>query len=123
MMEQIFVKLNEGGAFFTYPILVIAIVLIVYLIRALRSKERIDAIEKLLVNYGWLAFSWGNLGSAAGLIVAFDALKAKPLLELTGQNLAGGLKMVLICSLFSAFVFSLSRLFVIILRTIVSRNK
>lgn len=122
MIAQILQKLNEGGPVFTYPILTIAFVVTVYFIKALRNKQSVNSISKLIASYGWFVFAWGSLGSAFGLIVAFDTLKTKTLIELTAQDLAGGFRMIMLCSLLAAFVFSLSRLFVVIINTVESRK-
>ncbi len=118
MIAQITQKLNEGGAFFTYPMVLVLIILIVYFVKALRKKEMMPGYAKLIAAYGWFVFAWGSMGSAWGMIVAFDTLKKILLVNLTAQQLAGGLRMVLICSLLGSFVFSISRLFVLILQTV-----
>ena len=118
MILQVIEKMNEGGAVFTYPILATSIAISVYFIKALKNKLRIIGLAKLIANYGWFVFAWGSLGSAAGLIVAFDTLKTLTISTLTAQQLAGGFRMVILCSLLAAFVFSLSRIFIVILNTI-----
>ena len=116
MISEILDKLNEGGPFFTYPIFAIAVVLTVYFVKALRNKERSNAL-KLIGNYGWFAFGWGNLGNAVGVILAFDTVKNLTFSELTANQLHDGLRMAMICSLLAAFVFSLSRIYIVILNT------
>ncbi len=123
MISQIIEKMNEGGAIFTYPILTILIVVTIYFVNALRKKIRINGLTKLIASYGWFVFAWGNLGSAFGLIVAFDTLKTKTISTLTAQQLAGGFRMVILCSLFAAFVFSLCRIYIVILNTIENKKK
>jgi len=109
--------MNEGGAVFTYPILATSVVITVYFVKALRNKLRTNGLVNLIASYGWFVFAWGSLGSAFGLIVAFDTLKTKTISTLTAQQLAGGFRMVLISSLLAAFVFSLSRIYIVILNT------
>jgi len=117
MISQIIEKMNEGGAVFTYPILATSVVITVYFVKALRNKLRTNGLVNLIASYGWFVFAWGSLGSAFGLIVAFDTLKTKTISTLTAQQLAGGFRMVLISSLLAAFVFSLSRIYIVILNT------
>jgi hypothetical protein len=123
MILQIIEKMNQGGAVFTYPILATSIAVTIYFIKALRNNLRINGLAKLIASYGWFVFAWGSLGSAFGLIVAFDTLKTKTISTLTAQELAGGFRMVLLCSLFAAFVFSLSRIYIVILNTIENKRK
>lgn len=123
MISQIIDKMNEGGAVFTYPILATSVAVTIYFIKALRNKLKINGLAKLIASYGWFVFAWGSLGSAFGLIVAFDTLKTKIISTLTAQQLAGGFRMVLISSLLAAFVFSLSRIYVVILNTIENKKK
>lgn len=123
MISQIIEKMNEGGAVFTYPILATSIVVTIYFIKALRNKLRINVLAQLIASYGWFVFAWGNLGSAFGLIVAFDTIKTKTISTLTAQQLANGFRMLLISSLLAAFVFSLSRIYVVILNTVENKKK
>lgn len=123
MILQIIEKMNEGGAIFTYPILATIIVVTIYFIKALRNKLRINGFAKLIASYGWFVFAWGNVGSAFGLIIAFDTLKTITISTLTAQQLAGGFRMVMLCSLLSAFVFSVCRIYIVILNTIENKKK
>jgi hypothetical protein len=65
MILQIIEKMNQGGA------------VTIYFIKALRNNLRIHGLAKLIASYGWFVFAWGSLGSAFGLIVAFDTLKTR----------------------------------------------
>lgn len=123
MISQIIEKMNEGGAIFTYPILTISIVITIYFIKALRNNLKISGLSKLIENYGWFVFAWGSMGSAFGLVVAFDTLKTLTISSLTAQQLAGGFRMVMLCSLLTAFVFSLCRIYLLILSTIDNKKK
>ena len=126
MISQIIEKMNEGGAVFTYPILATGIVITIYFVKALRNKLKTNGLTKLVANYGWFAFGWGNLGCAVGVIAAFDTLKTKTYDELAilfANQLHDGLRIVMICSLLAAFVFSLSRLYIVVLNTIENRRK
>ncbi len=123
MFSQIIEKMNEGGAIFTYPILAISIVCTVYFVKALRNRSNLKGFSKIIESYGWFVFAWGSLGGAFGLVVAFDTLKTLTLNTVTAQQLAGGFRMVILCSLLSAFVFSLSRLYALILCTIKNKTK
>ena len=120
MISQIIEKMNEGGAVFTYPILATSVVITIYFVKALRNKLKRYGLTKLVANYGWFAFGWGNLGCAIGVIAAFDTLKTKTYDELAAlfaNQLHDGLRIVMICSLLAAFVFSLSRIYIVILNT------
>ncbi len=86
MILQIIEKMNEGGAVFTYPILATSIAVTIYFIKALRNNLRINGLAKLIASYGWFVFAWGSLGSAFGLIFAFDTLKTKIISTLTAPN-------------------------------------
>jgi hypothetical protein len=122
MISQIIQKMNEGGAVFTYPILATSIVITIYFVKALRNKLRTNGLAKLIASYGWFVFAWGSLGSAAGVIAAFDSVKNKIFSELTLNMAHDGLRMVMITSLLTAFVFSLSRIYIVILNTIENKK-
>ncbi|WP_066631406.1 hypothetical protein [Labilibacter marinus] len=115
MISQIIEKLNEGGAAFTYPMVFVLIVITYYFIKALRTKSQLEVLSKLISNYGWFIVAWGCFGKAIGMIIAFDSLKKLTIGSITGQQLAGGLRVVIICSLLSFFIFSISRLYILIL--------
>lgn len=115
MILQIIQKLNEGGAIFTYPIFGILFVMTFYFIKAIRNPINQEPLSKLIAHYGWFVIAWGGVGKAIGFIVAFDTLKTINFANLTAQQLAGGFRMVMICPLLAFFVFSMSRMFVLIL--------
>ncbi|WP_282038571.1 hypothetical protein [Saccharicrinis aurantiacus] len=121
-MEQILIKLNEGGAIFTYPILAITVGMAIYFAQALLKKRSYSSTENLITNFSWLSLGWGNVGIALGLIVAFDSIKTTAICDFKLQHLAGGLKMVFICFILSAFTFTLNRLFILILCYIRERS-
>lgn len=118
MFSQIIQKINEGGAAFIYPILFILVLIIVQFIKGIRHPQQRQSYYKLIKNAGWLAFAWGMFGKAFGLIIAFDSFKTIPLGELTAQQMAGGLRVVMLTPLVALFVFSVSRMFVLILNQI-----
>ena len=62
---------------------------------------------------GWFAVAWGFMGRTFGLIHAFDLVEVHG--ELTPSLLAEGLKMALVDPLFGIFVFTITRLGIIIL--------
>lgn len=119
-MADILGKMNDGGPFFTYPLMLFLILEIALFIAAfLRSNEQ-GKIQKVMVHLGWFAVAWGFLGRTFGLIMAFDMVAAAG--ELTPSLLAGGLKMALVNPLFGIFIFLLARLFLIIL-TVLEKKK
>ena len=99
MIMQIIEKMNEGGGIFTYPVMVILVIITIHLILAFRNKQQQQAHANIIKNLGWFAFGWSSFGKAIGLIVAFDTLKTIQLSEITAQQLAVGLRMALLCPL------------------------
>ena len=56
-------------------------------------------------------------------IIAFDTFKTIPIGELTSQQLAGGLRIVMLSPLFSLFVFSISRIYSSIIQYLLLRKE
>lgn len=117
-MKDLLGKFNDGGPVFTYPILVLLLVVILIFVLGMLKKMEHQKTITLLSHTGWFTVAWGFLGRTFGLIHAFDMVAAHG--ELTPRLLADGLKMALIDPLFGIMVFLVARLGIIIL---VSRQK
>ncbi|MFO7755023.1 MAG: MotA/TolQ/ExbB proton channel family protein [Bacteroidales bacterium] len=113
MINQIVVKLNEGGPFFTYPMVVMLIVIIGLFIWGLLQKGHNQKVISLLISFGWFSVAWAFLGHTIGLITAFDSVGAAG--ELAPKYVAGGLKIALINLVGGSILLLVSRLSVIIL--------
>jgi len=113
MIDQIIIKLKEGGPFFTYPMVVMLLVITGLFIWGLLQKGYNEKVVSLLISFGWFAVAWAFLGHTIGLITAFDSVGAHG--ELAPQHLARGLKIALINLVGGAVLLLVSRLTVIIL--------
>lgn len=113
MINQIIIKLNEGGPFFTYPMVVMLIIIIGLFIRGLLHKGYNQKVISLLISFGWFSVAWAFLGHTIGLITAFDSVGAHG--ELAPRYVAGGLKIALINLVGGSILLLVSRLSVIIL--------
>lgn len=112
--------LNEGGAFFMYPLLVMLILVIILIVKAFVKKESMDKTTILLKSITLFALVWGFLGHIIGMIGAFDAIESTD--EITSTMFAAGLKISLLTPVFGSVVFLIGRLGIIIL-TWISPNK
>ena len=112
-MSKIIIKLNEGGPFFTYPMMVILIIILALFIIELVRKNNHEKTISLLTSIGWFVIVWGFLGHSLGLISAFDQIQAAG--EVSPQIMAGGLKIALLCPLISSIVFLIARIEIIVL--------
>lgn len=112
-MNAIIDKLNDGGPFFTYPMVVMLIIIIALFIRGLIKKGLNQKTVSLLISFGWFTVAWAFLGHTIGLITAFDSIGAHG--ELAPEYVAGGLKIALLNLLMGAVLFLVARLSVIIL--------
>lgn len=112
-MTELLGKFNDGGPIFTYPILILLIVILALFVNGVVKKEGKGKTISLISSIGWFAVAWGFMGRTFGLIKAFDMVSAHG--ELTPRLLADGLKMALVDPLFGIFVFLVARLGIIIL--------
>jgi len=119
-MSSFFEKLNEGGPFFTYPIIVFLIIIIALFVKGYIRKENNKKIISLIASIEWFAVAWGFLGRTFGLIVAFDNIAAAG--ELTPPLMAEGLKMAILNPLLGISVFLIARLGIIILTLLQKEN-
>lgn len=106
-MSALFDKFNDGGPFFSYPIMILMIVIIALIIKGIIRRKENGKTIALLASLGWFTVAWGFLGRTFGLIVAFDNVSAHG--ELTPGLLAGGLKMAILNPLFAIIVFLIAR--------------
>jgi cytochrome c biogenesis factor len=112
-MESLFGKFNDGGPFFTYPILILLIVILALIVQGLMNRNDNKKTISLISSFGWFTVAWGFLGRTFGLIKAFDMIAAQG--ELTPRLMADGLKMALIDPLFGITVFLIARAGIILL--------
>lgn len=120
LFTQIIDKCNEGGPFFTYPILIVLFVITGIFIYDLIKKKDYGKTICLISHLGWFAVAWGFWGRAIGLIAAFDSTEAHG--EITIGALASGLKIALLDPVFGIFVFIIARIGIIAL-TLVQRKE
>jgi hypothetical protein len=107
MITQIINKFNEGGPSYTYPILILLIVIIALFVYGVIKKDNRSKMIELIKSFSWFTVAWGFYGRTIGLIVAFDNVEAHG--ELTPSLLADGLKMALINPIFAISVFLIAR--------------
>lgn len=113
LFTKIIIKLNEGGPFFTYPILILLFIIIGIFIYDVIKKSDYAKTISLISHLGWFAVAWGFWGRTIGLIDAFDSVEAYG--EITIGALASGLKIALLNPVFGIFVFLVARAGIIVL--------
>ncbi|MDZ7738225.1 MAG: hypothetical protein U5K32_03950 [Bacteroidales bacterium] len=113
MINQIIDKLNDGGPFFTYPMVVMLMAIIGLFIWGLLQKGYNQKVISLLISFGWFTLAWAFLGHTIGLITAFDSVGAHG--ELAPKYVAEGLTIALLNLLMGAFLFLIARLSIIVL--------
>lgn len=106
-MSALFDKFNDGGPFFSYPLMILMIVVIVLIVKGFIDQNSNGKTIALIASLSWFAVAWGFLGHTAGLIMAFDNVQAQG--ELTPKLLAEGLKMAILNPLFAVIVFLIAR--------------
>lgn len=119
LFTQIIDKCNEGGLFFTYPIMILLFVILGIFIYNLIKKSDYGKTISLISHLGWFAVAWGFWGRTIGLIAAFDSIEAHG--EITIGALASGLKIALLDPVFGIFVFLVARAAIIAL--VILQNK
>jgi len=112
-MTALFDKFNDGGPFFTYPLLILLLLIMALIANGFFNKSNNGKTIALIISLSWFALAWGFLGRTFGLIAAFDNIQAAG--QLTPHLLAEGLKMALLNPLFGIIVFLIARLGIIIL--------
>ena len=113
--------LNEGGAFFMYPLLFILILVIILIAKAFVKKDSKEKTISLLKSITLFALVWGFLGHIIGMIGAFDSIESSN--EITSATFAAGLKISLLTPVFGSVVFLVGRLGIIILTWITPAKK
>ncbi len=106
-------RIQEGGPFFMWPIVIVFIVIVALFARQLLSKADKAQTIVLISNISLFILSWGILGSVIGLIEAFDAVEG--LGEVSQGMMAGGLKIAFLTTVFGLVTFIFGRLFILIL--------
>ncbi len=121
---QFFNRLQEGGMFFMFPILLMLLLILFLTIKniLILRKEGFSSEKyiKLINSVGLLTLVWGVLGQLIGLVVAFD--KIELLDEISTAMLAGGLKVSALPTIFGFVVFVVSRAVTIIFTWIQSED-
>ena len=106
-------RIQEGGPFFMWPIVIVFIILVALFVRQLVTKADKAHTIILLSNISLFILSWGLLGSVIGLIEAFDAVEG--LGDVSQGMMAGGLKIAFLSTVFGLVTFITGRLFILIL--------
>lgn len=104
-------RLNEGGPFFMYTILLVFIICIILIIKEFLKPNQNGKTIELLKSLSLFALVWGFLGLMIGLIVAFDSISFDG--NINPGIFAGGLKVGLLSPTFGAFSFLITRLGII----------
>lgn len=115
-MSNIITKLNEGGPFFSYPMVVFLLIIIALFIKELIKKDNTSKTISLISSMGWFTVAWAFMGHTIGLITAFDSIAAAG--DIAPHVLAGGLKIALLNLMFGSSVLFAARLSIIILHLI-----
>ena len=110
---MLFDRLNEGGPFFMYPLLLILILIIILIAKGFLQKGSFDKTISLISSIALFAIVWGFLGQIIGLIGAFDAIESMG--NVSAEMLAAGLKVAFLPPVFGMFIFLIGRLGIIIL--------
>lgn len=106
-------RLNEGGPFFMYPLVLMLLICIGLVVYAFIKGDETNKLQKLLSAISLFALVWGFLGNMIGLITAFDAISISD--GISHQVLAGGLKVGLLSPVFGMVTFLIARLGIIAL--------
>ncbi len=112
-MTQLIDRIIEGGAFFTFPIVILFITIIVLIVRGIILKKNAQKIRKLIGSLGLFTVVWGVLGQVLGLIEALDTLES--IEAVSFGIIANGLKFTFLPTLFALITFLIARVGIIIL--------
>ena len=112
-MSNIISKLNDGGPFFSYPMVVFLIIIIALFLKEVIKKDNSAKTISLISSLGWFTVAWAFMGHTIGLITAFDSIEAAG--NISPHILAGGLKIALLNLMFGSFILFMARLSIIIL--------
>lgn len=106
-------RLNEGGPFFMYPMLLMLLACLGLIVYAFLKGDETDKLQKLVSSISLFALVWGFLGNLIGLISAFDAISISG--GVSYEVLASGLKVGLLSPVFGMVVFLIARIGIIAL--------
>ncbi len=112
-MSQFFDRLNEGGPFFMYPLLLILILVIILIVKCFLNKGKMVKTISLISSITLFALVWGFLGHIIGMIGAFDSIGATG--AISQEVMAAGIKVSLLVPTFGSFIFLVGRLGIIVL--------
>ena len=114
-------RLNDGGPFFMYPLLIILILVLILIVKGFLKKESQEKIISLLKSITLFALVWGFLGHIIGMIGAFDAIESMD--NVSSSTMASGIKISLLVPTFGSFVFLIGRLGIIVFTWITPSKK
>lgn len=106
-------RLNEGGPFFMYPLLLILILVLVLIVKGFLQKGNVEKTMSLIGSIALFAVVWGFLGQIIGMIEGFDSIEATG--GVSPAVLAGGIKVSLLPPVFGLVIFLIGRLGIIVL--------
>lgn len=121
LFSQFFDRLNEGGAEFMYPLLLMLLICLYLLGVAFFKGDPNEKNRKLVAHISLFALVWGFLGHFIGLIVAFDTISAVKG-DIATPMMANGIKIGLLSPTFGMVVFLIARLGLILL-VLTKKNK
>ncbi len=111
LFVQFFQRLEEGGMFFMFPILIMLLLVLFLIVKAVISiRKDHQGLQKnitLLNSIGLLTLVWGMLGQLIGIVGMFDQVEAVG--DISTAMFAGGLKVSALPPIFGFFVFVISR--------------
>ena len=113
IMLQFFDRLNEGGPFFTYPLFLILIIMLILLAQGFLKKRNVKKIISLVNSMSLFALVWGFLGHIVGIIVALDTIEVVG--DISSSVLVRGMSLTLLTLVFGSSIFLIGRLGTIIL--------
>lgn len=112
-------RFTEGGPFFMTLILISLLLSLFFLVKGFlnlnSNPEKLKKMLRLASDASLLGLVLGFLGSIIGLIEAFDAVEAFD--KMNTALLAGGLKVSFLTTVFGSFVFVISRIGILVLRS------
>lgn len=110
----------DGGPLMMSLILISLVLTLIFLIMGFvnlkKNPIRSNKMLNLTGHAGLLGLVLGFFGSILGLIAGFDAIESAG--DISSGVLASGLKISLLTTLFGSFVFIISRIGMIILRSL-----
>lgn len=114
-------RFMEGGPFFMSLILICLLLAAFFIIKgglALKTEPlKVKKYLRLVSDVSLLGLVLGFLGSIIGMVQAFDAIEGFNQ-ELNSAMIAGGLKVSFLTAIFGSFVFIVSRIGILILRSL-----